>query len=59
MREASIQQLAYIYNLHDFEELLQNARNVDDKTSVIRLMIERNEFIAAQALVDDSKSHVV
>mgnify|MGYP001160930311 FL=1 len=44
--KTSIEQLAYVYNIQDFEELLKNAREADDKVTVLRLMKERNLFIS-------------
>jgi hypothetical protein len=41
-----IDHLAYIYNVQDFETLLKNARDSNDKATVLRLIKERDLFIA-------------
>ena len=40
-----IGQLAFEYNLQDFEVGLKNAREVGDRNTITRLMKERNDFI--------------
>ena len=41
----SIVELAFEYDLQDFEVSLNNARETGDRSTIIRLMRERNEFI--------------
>jgi len=49
MHKPSVEQVAYVYNIQDFEEMLKNARDADDKVTVLRLMKERNRFISESA----------
>ena len=40
-----IREIAYSFDIQDFEECLKNAREVNDRTSITRIMQERNEYI--------------
>ena len=40
-----IREIARSFDLQDFEELLKNAREANDRDTIKRIMKERNEYI--------------
>ena len=41
----TVREIAHSFDMDDFEEMLQNAREVNDRDTIRRLLIERNIFI--------------
>lgn len=52
-RKAEIREIAYSFDLEDFEISLKNARDARDLSTIRRLMMERDAFIQQQHLVGD------
>jgi len=47
-RESNIRDIARSFDVQDFEELLQNAREANDRETIKRVMKERNEYMGDQ-----------
>ena len=43
--QPGIREIAYSFDIQDFEECLKNAREANDRVSITRIMQERNEYI--------------
>ena len=44
-KQPAVRQLARSFDLQDFEELLKNARETNDRDTIKRIMKERNDYI--------------
>ena len=57
-KQPEIREMAYSFDLEDFETSLKNARDTRDLTTIRRLMMERDAFIQQQHLVGDGSSRL-